>query len=125
MATITRRQWLRGAAVTAVCAVPGLGIADQEKPPRARPESKGESAKGQPQQGQPQKSQPVKGQKVNINEASRAELMKLEGVGAGAADRIIAHRDARGPFKRVQDLEKVDKVGRAVLEKNAGRIAVK
>jgi len=63
--------------------------------------------------------------KVNINEASRAELMKLEGVGAGAAKKIIAWREAHGPFKRLHDLEKVPGVGRGVLEKNHGRIAVK
>jgi competence protein ComEA len=63
--------------------------------------------------------------KVNINEASQAELMKLEGVGAGAAKKIIAWREAHGPFKRLHDLEKVPGVGRDVLEKNHGRIAVK
>ena len=63
--------------------------------------------------------------KVNINEATQAELMKLEGVGAGAAKKIIAWREAHGPFKRLHDLEKVPGVGRDVLEKNHGRIAVK
>jgi competence protein ComEA len=63
--------------------------------------------------------------KVNINEASRAELMTLAGVGPGTADRIIAHRTANGPFKRLQDLEKVDGVGKGVIEKNAGRLAIK
>jgi len=63
--------------------------------------------------------------KVNINEASQAELMKLEGVGAGAAKKIIAWREAHGSFKRLHDLEKVPGVGRKVLEKNHGRIAVK
>ena len=63
--------------------------------------------------------------RVNINEANQAELMKLEGVGAGAAKKIIAWREAHGPFKRLQDLEKVPGVGREVVEKNHGRIAVK
>ena len=63
--------------------------------------------------------------KVNINEAGQAELMKLKGVGAGAARKIIAWREAHGPFKRLNDLEKVPGVGREVLEKNHGRIAVK
>ena len=63
--------------------------------------------------------------KVNINEASQADLMKLEGVGAGAAKKIIAWREAHGPFKHLHDLEKVPGVGRDVLEKNHGRIAVK
>jgi len=51
--------------------------------------------------------------------------MKLEGVGSGAAKKIIAWREAHGPFKRLNDLEKVPGVGRGVLEKNRGRIAVK
>jgi competence protein ComEA len=65
------------------------------------------------------------GPKVNINEASRADLMKLEGVGPGMAQKIIAHREAHGRFKRVEDLLKVDGVGKTVLEKNAGRLTVK
>ena len=63
--------------------------------------------------------------KVNINEASKAELMKLGGVGPGGAQKIIEYRDAHGPFKKAQDLEKVDGVGKGVIEKNAGRIVVK
>jgi competence protein ComEA len=63
--------------------------------------------------------------KVNINAASRAQLMKLSGVGPGTADRIISYREAHGPFRRAQDLEKVEGVGKGVLEKNEGRIAVK
>lgn len=63
--------------------------------------------------------------KVNINEASRAQLMKLSGIGPGTADRIIEYRQAHGPFRRVQDLEKVEGVGKGVIERNEGRIAVK
>ncbi|HJV56602.1 MAG TPA: helix-hairpin-helix domain-containing protein [Methylomirabilota bacterium] len=63
--------------------------------------------------------------KVNINEASKTELMKLAGVGAGGAQKIIDYRDAHGPFKKAQDLEKVDGIGKGVIEKNAGRIVVK
>jgi len=107
--TMTRRRWMLAAALAAVCAMAGTALAGQEAP-RGKAEPKGQAAKAQ---------------KVNINEASKTDLMKLEGVGAGAADRIIAYRDAHGPFKRVQDLEKVDKVGKTVLEKNAGRIAVR
>jgi competence protein ComEA len=64
--------------------------------------------------------------KVNINAASKADLMKLDGVGAGAAQKIIAYRQANGPFKRPQDLAKVDGLAaKGVIEKNAGRITVK
>lgn len=112
---MTRRQLMRGAAVAAICAGP-LAAAEAAAPTDAPREkaSPPHDAKAQAPKG-----------KVNLNEASKAELMKLEGVGAGAADRIIAYREAHGPFKRVQDLEKVDKVGKMVLEKNHGRLAVK
>ena len=63
--------------------------------------------------------------KVNINEANQGELMKLEGVGAGTAKKIIAWREAHGPFKHAHNLEKVPGVGREVFGKNHGRIAVK
>ena len=110
---MTRRQWMRGAAVAAICAVPGILA--------AAPQDKAESQRGKGEG----KGQGARAPRVNLNDASKAELMKLEGVGAGAADRIIAYREAHGPFKRVQDLEKVDKVGKMVLDKNAGRLAVK
>jgi|GEM_PF-984049 len=63
--------------------------------------------------------------KVNINEASQSELMKLEGVNAGTAKKIIAWREAHGPFKHAHDLDKVPGVGHEVVSKNHGRIAVK
>ena len=63
--------------------------------------------------------------KININEATKSELMHLSGVGAGGAQKIIDYRDAHGPFKKAQDLEKVDGIGKGVIEKNAGRIVVK
>jgi competence ComEA-like helix-hairpin-helix protein len=63
--------------------------------------------------------------KVNINEASKAELMKLAGVGPGGAQKIIEYREAHGPFKKAQELEKVDGIAKGVVEKNAGRITVK
>ena len=72
-----------------------------------------------------EKARPKADAKVNINEASKEELMKLAGVGAGSAQRIIEYRQSHGPFKKAQDLEKVDGVGKGVIEKNAGRIVVR
>ena len=37
------------------------------------------------------------------------------------ADRIIEYRQAHGPFRRVQDLEKVEGVGKGVIERNEFR----
>jgi competence ComEA-like helix-hairpin-helix protein len=63
--------------------------------------------------------------KININEASKTDLMQLNAVSAGVAQKIIAYREAHGRFKRTQDLAKVDGVSKDVLEKNRGRITVK
>jgi competence protein ComEA len=63
--------------------------------------------------------------KININEASKTDLMQLNGVTAGVAQKIIAYREAHGRFKRAKDLARVDGVSKDVLEKNTGRITVK
>ena len=63
--------------------------------------------------------------KININTASVKELQKLEGVGRGVAQRIVDYREANGPFKRSEDLRKVEGVGPATYERNRERIVVK
>jgi competence protein ComEA len=64
-------------------------------------------------------------EKVNINTASVKDLQKLEGVGRGVAHRIVEYREANGPFKRTEDLKKVDGVGAATVDRNRDRIVVK
>jgi competence protein ComEA len=84
------------------------------------------SAEDKPGKGEGTKTGMAKAEgRININEATRAQLMKLSGVGPGMADRIISYRQAHGPFRRVQDLEKVEGVGKGVIERNEGRIAVR
>jgi len=41
---------------------------------------------------------------ININTASREELEKLPGIGAGLAARIIEHRGRHGAFRRAEHL---------------------
>jgi competence ComEA-like helix-hairpin-helix protein len=41
---------------------------------------------------------------ININTASAPELEKLPGVGRGIAQRIVAHREQYGPFRRAEHL---------------------
>lgn len=64
-------------------------------------------------------------EKVNINTASVKELQKLDGIGRGVAQRIVEYREANGPFKRGEDLRKVEGVGAATFERNRERIVVK
>ena len=53
---------------------------------------------------------PAKG-KVNINNAVAGELMALPGVGEVTAKKIIADREANGPFASLEDLMRVSGIG--------------
>ncbi len=49
--------------------------------------------------------------KVNINTADAKELDTLPGIGPAMAERIIAYRTEKGPFKRPEDLKDVSGIG--------------
>lgn len=53
---------------------------------------------------------------VSINHASEVELEELPGVGPATAAAIVAHREANGPFRSVDDLLEVRGIGPAKLE---------
>lgn len=52
---------------------------------------------------------------IDLNSASREELMALPGISAGLADAIIAQREQR-PFSFIQDLGLVKGIGAKRLE---------
>lgn len=51
------------------------------------------------------------GGKVNINAASAAELDALPGIGMSTAEKIVADRQANGPFAAIEDLKRVSGIG--------------
>ena len=55
--------------------------------------------------------------KVNINKASKDELMKLKGLGESKADAIITYRTNNGEFKTIEDLKNVSGIGDALFDK--------
>jgi competence protein ComEA len=55
--------------------------------------------------------------RIDLNRASRSELMQVPGVGPQLADRIVAERDTRGRFARVEDLSGVHGIGDATLNR--------
>ena len=55
--------------------------------------------------------------KVNINTASKEELIGLNGIGEVLADRIIEYREANGGYKDVRELTNVKGIGEKLLEK--------
>jgi competence protein ComEA len=62
---------------------------------------------------------------VNINTADVKALTALTGVGRKLAEKIVEYRDAHGPFKKPEELRKVEGVGNGLWEKNRDRIVVK
>lgn len=62
--------------------------------------------------------------KVNINTATAEELDALPGIGPVLAQRIIAYREANGPFKSVADIVNVPGIGSALLAKLKDLITV-
>lgn len=84
------------------------------------------SAAGAPPSRSPEsQAEAPAGPAVNINTAGVKELMKLEGVGRQVAEKIVAYRDAHGPFKKPEELRKVEGVGSGLWERNRTRIVVK
>lgn len=47
------------------------------------------------------------GEKININTASAEELDRLPGIGPGKARAIVEYRSQNGPFKTIEDIQKV------------------
>jgi competence protein ComEA len=54
---------------------------------------------------------------VELNRASRSELMQLPGVGPSRADKILAYRAANGGFQRVEDLRGVEGIGEITMQR--------
>ncbi|MGQ5524588.1 ComEA family DNA-binding protein [Chitinimonas sp. PSY-7] len=54
---------------------------------------------------------------VDINKGTAAELEALPGIGPKKAQAIVDYRSKNGPFKTVEDMEKVKGIGKATVEK--------
>ena len=61
---------------------------------------------------------------ININRATEAELVGLDGVGSSKAQAIILYREMFGGFKSVDELTKVKGIGAKTVEKNRRRLSV-
>ncbi len=54
---------------------------------------------------------------LDINSATASELEELPGIGPELARRIVAYREAHGPFRSVEELLNVPGIGPATLER--------
>ena len=55
-------------------------------------------------------------EKININTASKEELMELNGIGDVISDRIINYRETNGDFESIEDLLEIKGITRSTLE---------
>jgi len=60
--------------------------------------------------------------RVRINHASTEELATLPGIGPTLAAAIVASRNRQGPFRRVEDLERVPGIGPRTVERLRERV---
>ena len=61
--------------------------------------------------------------KININTASKEQLMTMKHVGAKIADRIIEYRKTH-PFKKIEDIMNVKGIAQKVFDANKDLISV-
>jgi competence ComEA-like helix-hairpin-helix protein len=64
----------------------------------------------------------AQGETIDLNLASAEEIARLPRIGMSLARRIVAHRNANGPFQSLSDLETVVGVGPALATQLQGKI---
>jgi competence protein ComEA len=71
----------------------------------------------------PRESPAAAGERVNINTADVPQLMTLRGIGRHVAEKIVEYRKAHGPFRKPEEIRRVEGVGAGLWERNRARIA--
>ena len=63
--------------------------------------------------------------KININTATKEELMTLSGIGASKAESILKYRQEHGNFQSIEDLKKIEGFKKRVFNNKKDDITVK
>jgi competence protein ComEA len=61
---------------------------------------------------------------IDINTATAAQLETVSGIGPKKAEAIVEYRKKNGPFKSVDDLDKVKGLGKASIDKMRSELTV-
>lgn len=110
-------RWMRPAPPPAEWVAEAEAPAAGEEPPVALAEEAAERAERSARPLAP-------GERIDPNTADAAELDRLPRVGPGLAARIVAHREARGRFRTLADLDSVPGVGPKLLESAAPHLTL-
>ena len=70
------------------------------------------------------KESALEGKTININNATKEELIALPGIGEAMAERIINYRNDHNGFKKTEDIMKVKGIGKKKYEKLKNYITV-
>lgn len=62
--------------------------------------------------------------KVNLNKASKEELMTLSGIGEAKAEAIIRYREENGSFRTIEDIMEIEGIKEGVFRKIEDQITV-
>lgn len=62
--------------------------------------------------------------KININSASKEELMTLSGIGESKATQILSYRESNGRFLKIEDIMKISGIKEGVFSKIKDYITV-
>ncbi len=81
---------------------------DRELPPAAHPTESPPLPSGIAEETRPKK--------LNLNRASVAELDDIPGLGEFRAEKIVASRESHGPFSSIDDLQRVNGIGRKTVD---------
>jgi len=62
--------------------------------------------------------------RINLNTASKEQLMTLSGIGESKAETIISYREKNGAFQTIEDLMNIPGIKNGVFEKIKDNIRV-
>lgn len=73
----------------------------------------------------PKPEREVPGKAIDLNTATKEDLMSLPGIGEVTAARILEKRIELGGFTTVEELTEVERIGKVKLDRIRGLVTVK